>query len=158
MKWIAGLNRQMLDPHPSNWVVRSSYEYMDADFWRVYQRIVTLHCWSRKMREDIGRSAAQHVTKQGQVRASTVSRRLSEAYILEELALSIRVRVFDRIGSEFYLGEYPRPLLRLYDASYGIDVNALAGRKTDGVEFDFFTWQRDADNQGKWRKVSKVQK
>jgi hypothetical protein len=158
MKWIAGLNRQMLGPHPSNWVVRSSYEYMDADFWKVYQRIVTLHCLSRVMREDIERSAMQHVTKQGQLRVSKTSRRLSEAYILEELALSVRVRVCDRIGSEFYLGEYPRPLLRLYDASYGIDVSALAGINTNGLEFNFFTWQREADNHGRWRKANKVHK
>jgi hypothetical protein len=157
MQWIARLERQV-GAHSSEWAVRSSYEYMDADFWKVYQRIVTLHCLSRELREDIERSAVRHVIKQGQVRASRATKRLSEAYILEEMALSIRVRVFGRIGSEFYLGEYPRPLIRLYDASYGIDVSALAGINTGGLEFNFFTWQRDADNQGKWRKVSKLQK
>ena len=154
VKWIDRLCKNMKGAHPRQWMVRSSYEFMDAAFWRVYQRILILYCMSKEMRKDVERVAIDHTRKQKLLKASAGSIRLSEAYLLEELALSVRVRVFEKIGSEFYLGQYPKPLLHLYDSRYGIDVGALAGRKTGGLEFYFFSWCQD-DGKQEWTQANR---
>jgi hypothetical protein len=156
MKWIARLCRQMHGPHPCDWTVRSSYDYMDAAFWRIYQRLLVLRCMSDELRKDIGHSALEHTRRQKQLKFSKESKRLSEAYILEELVLNIRVRVFERIDSEFYLGEYPKPLLQLYASRYGLGVGALAGRNTNDMEFRFFNWRQNDGDHGDWKQVNRV--
>jgi len=138
-KWLARL-RKMADPEGAvKWRVVSFYDFMDKEFWGVYRRVLLAFHTLDPLHRDIEQTAREHREKRQSLGKPEMEQRLSEAYVLEEIALNIRVRVLESVESEFYLGEYLPPLLTLYRGSYDVDVFTMAGLSTREAQFRFFT-------------------
>lgn len=101
-------------------------------------------------RADVELAAAAHVAKTRTVSPESAVG-LAATYILEEIALNVRIHVGDAIQAEFYMGDYPVSLLGVYTGRYGISASTLANvDKAD--DFAFFSI-RQTDDGPVWRAV-----
>jgi hypothetical protein len=144
-KWLARLQK-MADPAGTvKWRVVSFYDFMDKEFCAVYRRVLLAFHTLDPLRRDIEETASEHRKKRHSFGKPEMEQRLSEAYVLEEIALNIRVRVLESVESEFYVGEYLPPLLSLYKGSYDIDVFTIAGVPIRETQFRFFSLVEKTD-------------
>ena len=76
---------------------------------------------------------------------SEIGHSLSTAYILEEIAINIRIRLFRRLGAEYYPGKFIVPLIQLYKGKYSASVFEIAETRETSLRFDFFEWRDKKD-------------
>ncbi len=94
-----------------------------------------------KFAEDINIIADKFVLKRGWNTTGKLAMEMSIAYLIEEVALNLRIRVGDAIDDEYYLGETLNVLPRLYRGEYIKTPAELIGRRAKSVpEYRFFEW------------------
>lgn len=125
--------------------------YFDGLYANTFRNINILHSIDEKFSRDINKAALLFLSK-GNMRSNKIAIKLSEQYILEEIALNIRIRVKENLDEEYYLGLYHVPMLRIYANCYSASVQDLLGKaiphKTD---FKFYSI-KDLDNCS-WEQV-----
>jgi hypothetical protein len=80
----------------------------------------------------------------------TKAARMSANYIIEELSLSIRVRVVDNVEVEYYIGKTHAPILKAYRGEYMASVWDLAALKPANTTFQFFQYHNSTDDERLW--------
>jgi hypothetical protein len=63
---------------------------------------------------------------------------LSQGYVLEEIAISLRLHVFEGIFDGYYMTALPMALLRLYRGDYGFSVHEIAETPHSDEAFHFY--------------------
>lgn len=135
--WLERLRRSLRREgvRCENWRIIGIQHVTDASFYSIFRNVFlatqTIVSLARDVREAMGERI-------GPGEKNGAALRLCEAYLIEEIAINIRLRVYEEIQSEFYLGETIAPLLGLYEGVYGIDVFSIARRPRVAVEFSFF--------------------
>lgn len=121
-------------------------EVEDRSFFDIYRRIVIAYNSVPRLRKDVVSTALAHVARKGWSRKSSVVD-LSCLYVLEEIALNIRMRVSHGIPREYYYGDIALPLVGLYDGRYGLSPWEIAGFPQSDEKFEFFRWSEDLNDE-----------
>jgi len=118
-----------------HWRVLGVQDVTDGAFYAIFRNVFLATQAVDALAQDIRDALGRRVGAAGAVSRDA---RLCEAYLIEEIAVNIRLRVYEGIESEFYFGDTLAPLLGLYEGAYGVDVFLLAGKSKLPLEFSFF--------------------
>jgi tRNA-dependent cyclodipeptide synthase len=138
-----------------SWHLLSIKSVADARAYRILRNVRILYDLDDSFRFDVDEWAESFLrTRRRAILDIGVQRRMSIQYILEEAALSMRLRVVNKIYDEFYMGSTTKPIQKIYAGEYlasAFDL-ALVG---DGLDrFRFFEYDRDGNVRGEWKSVS----
>lgn len=140
-KWLEKIIRESgSDAAESKWLFWKLADIADHKFHEVFRNVLLAYQTVPAFRKDVEKAAEDYCSKKS-VRISTlIERRLSEAYILEEIAVNVRLRVLENIQDEYYPFGHPKPMLKIYTDDYGFNAFDLAGLKSEHHEFRFHQW------------------
>jgi hypothetical protein len=122
----------------------------DSLFADALRELVVSYHTNQRFRKDVVSTALSYVARKGWSRNPIIVE-LSSMYVLEELALNMRIRVEGSIAHEFYFGDTILPLLRLYEGTYGMHPAELLGLPKPDIEFDFYEWVEEPSPR--WKKA-----
>ncbi|HMF28549.1 MAG TPA: hypothetical protein VKE42_07240, partial [Candidatus Cybelea sp.] len=91
-----------------------------------------------RFQEDVNRSARYYARSRYPQYPLEIREQLSRAYLLEEIALNVRLHIDDGIDDEYYMGEQLGILVNLYHSKYGFNAFDLANVSGDGRKIRFF--------------------
>jgi hypothetical protein len=148
-KWIKGLKPKILSPlSASTWTITSFSELTDNVFHSIYRNCLIAYFALDNFRNDIIETAKLHRSKYLDF-PSDYDTNLSIGYIIEEIALNLRLRVISNIRHEYYMGILPEPLLKLYNDKYDVSIYSICG--INKSEEDFFFYQKKIGQS--WERV-----
>lgn len=125
----------------------------DAAFFTIYRNIVVAFAAVPDFRRDVTANAAVYLRQHRQAWSDSVQR-LSEGYILEDIALNLRLHLIGGLRREYYLGRYLPVLVALYGAQYGFSITSLCRDAVPGRHTLYA--QSSRSTQGKWTEVLSV--
>lgn len=128
-------------------------DVMDEHTFRIFRRILVLYDTNRLFQRDVDAAAETYVLSRRTEKGTPdlpLQVQMSRRYILEEAAMSIRIRVPDRIGYEFYIGPTLPPIANIYLNLYGATPWTLAGVPKADFEFRFYEYVRGPNLGFKW--------
>lgn len=146
----------------------------DGQFAKIFRRVITAYHTLSAFQQDVHDAATHHVTHKMDRYPNAVGSfgsggiedypkerydlevSLSKAYILEAVALNMRLRLILDLESEYSVKGYLKPLVRLYSGGYAVKVHSLAGVPDVGKAFKFFEWYRHI--QEEWRPMVATQR
>jgi len=117
----------------------------------ILRNINILYDINSSFRHDVLNQAYIELNKRKSYADFEMSSRLSVHYLLEEIAVNVRIRVIEGIENEYYMGDQLMILPKLYAGLYGIKIFDLAGVANEGKSFNFFYWAEDDDGSGSWQ-------
>jgi hypothetical protein len=120
------------------WRVIGASEIEDRMFSDIWRAILIMYECVLPFRDDVDEAAMKWVSANSKARVE-LSRRLAKMFLLEEIAMNVRLRVIERVEDEYYAGVMPQPFLKLYRGDYGVRVADIAGVDTSGIGFRFFS-------------------
>jgi hypothetical protein len=138
------------------WHVHSLAAFGDHMGFDVLRRVSIMYDIDHDFRADVDQWARAYVNKRyGEASPNVLTRlyRLSARYIIEEAALSIRIRVFGRLTDELYAGDTTEPIARLYWDRYSNSVWDLAGLPSSECRFSFHEYSAGSDDTIQWREI-----
>lgn len=113
--------------------------YFDAAYANVFRNINILHSVDDRFKSDV-REAASLFLRRSNKKNNNIALSLSEQYILEEIALNIRIRVKEMVEAEYYLGKYHLPMLKVYKNCYSASpVDLLGGEIQQELAYKFYS-------------------
>lgn len=158
---------------PLCWRVRGIQDLIDGEFYQICKAVVIMYHTIDAFRYDVNVAAARHVERRSERKSTTPTvttpllwnasehqeRRktaiyLGVCYLLEEIAVNLRVRIGEGIFHEYYLGETLTPLVKLYEGAYDVNVEELAGKNRPAKPFRFYEYSSTAGGP-KWNLVSR---
>jgi hypothetical protein len=149
-KWLQSMRQEISSPIGSaNWKIANVFDFSDNIFFKIYRNVFVSYISLGKFRSDIIRAAKNHCKKKSE-QFSKEELELSIAYIVEEIAINIRIRVIERIHAEYYVGSALTPLVNLYCDHYPIDVFSLAEVQRYNMEFEFYFFEDSDDGPQRW--------
>lgn len=133
--WLEKLKKNT----PIVWTVLGFNNISDSRFANIFRNVLILYHTVKIFRDDIANEAVLYLTRTGNnVSPSQTDINLSIAYMLEEIAASLRLRVCEKIPDEYYLGSHLRTVVKLYSSAYGVDVFSLANVEPFPVQWRFY--------------------
>ena len=149
-RWIANLEKNnLLGGLVGEWEILSTDELSDRKCFGLYRNILLLFNIDEKFRYDILKEARNFAARFKPDYPLKEKIRLSTAYLLEEIALSIRLHVLDGIQDEYYLGELSGVIYKLYSGSYSLNVFEISDSSEQRLELDFYTG-KDIKSKDDW--------
>ncbi len=146
--WLRKLKRAV--GGNTEWKFKSISDVTDDKFYEIYRSIILAFHTNSEFRSDIVANAARFLARKQVKNAPQVEQRLSEAYILEEIAVNIRLRVLDNITHEYYPFGYFKPMMKVYSDCYGFNAFEIAGVSPYNEKFGFFQWN---ETNAAWESV-----
>lgn len=134
------------------WSIESVDSIADSKSFEILRNIDILNSVDPLFRQDILSSAVDFASRHPES-LREVAVRLSTRYIIEELALSIRVRVHRKYYDEYYIGSTLLPAIRLYSGAYMATPWDIAGVKRGAASFRFFELARTHSEHPEWISV-----
>jgi len=137
-QWLGKLKTSLpKNVRAATWTFAHISTFIDRRFYNILRNVTIAFETIPLFQNDIKTAAEQYcIRTKGEF--SAIEKRLSELYIIEEIAVNIRMRVVEQIEAEYYPFKYPKPLRRIYTGDYGISVFALAGMPERNFEFIFY--------------------
>ncbi|WP_459858913.1 hypothetical protein [Dongia sp. agr-C8] len=120
------------------WRILGVDEVADRRCYKILRNVIVAYHVLPPFRSDVDIAAWEHVRHSSKTAENSVHHSLSVSYIIEEIALSLRLRVVGKILDEYYVGSTLPPVLKLYDGKYPIDVYTLSGVKKREEHYNFF--------------------
>lgn len=152
-KWLQTVKTKVKDEISQlPWEVKNIFSISDNLFHNIYRNVIIAHMALDDLRFDIKITAEEHRKKYPNS-SSDYDINLSIAYIIEEIAINLRLRVVERIETEYYLGKLPEPLLNLYKNKYKVDVFTLCNIEKFDMNFEFYH-SPDTETFDGWISVS----
>lgn len=148
--WINRISNQIPVIHNCAKVrVLNVYSVTDKHCYKIIRNLFLLYSVDQVFRADILSAVNEYQKRSSDIAFdSKLSCELSIAYILEEIAINIRVRLLRRLEIEYYPGKCIPPLVDLYKGKYSASVYEIAERKMKNMQFDFFEWRVENDKLG----------
>lgn len=139
-RWLLHKVRNKVSERHSKtkWTILNVKMIIDSEFFVIFRNLLLMFHTIAPFKKDVKEAASAHCHRKKNVVSPEIEQQLSEAYIIEEIALNLRIRVLEDIQSEFYMGKNILPLLKLYSGQYGIDVFTLTETSIRKVQFQFF--------------------
>jgi hypothetical protein len=134
------------------WRIESVDDVADAKSFAILRQVDILFGIDTSFRRDVV-TAAHEFADRHPPHLREVATMLSIRYIIEELALSLRMRAQRRFYDEYYIGESLIPARRLYDGRYMASPWQLAGVKPTGQPFRFFALNPARSTGHHWREL-----
>ncbi|WP_046006414.1 hypothetical protein [Pseudoalteromonas rubra] len=111
----------------------------DALYANTFRNINILRSVDEEFSRDVS-DAAQLFLGNSRKKDNKAAISLSEQYILEEIALNIRLRVKELIDEEYYMGKFHLPMLKVYAGEYSASVQDLLGGEIQHqMQFKFYS-------------------
>jgi hypothetical protein len=98
----------------------------DGRCFRIFRNVMLAYYGVPEFRSDVHQAAHEHAMQRNERYALREREGLSCGYLLEEIALSIRIHVLDGIDHEYYIGNHAAPVLNLYAGKYDFSPFDLA--------------------------------
>jgi len=153
-RWISNFLEASPDILSASPKIVGMEQYFDSLYAHTFRNVNILRSIDPNFREDVTEAAKLFISKSTRA-ASKVSLSLSEQYILEEIALNIRLRVKEGLEEEYYLGNYHSPVLKVYANQYSASVQDLLGGEVQHrMEFSFYSMTSITDAH--WTRVDKA--
>ena len=105
-------------------------------YHEIYRNIYISYITIDNFKNDIINTAREHIENNNNPSKNSLD--LSIAYVLEEIAINLRIRVVENVYDEYYMGKLPKPLIDLYSGKYGIDIFKVCNKKNKDVTFNFY--------------------
>jgi len=138
-KWLEKLLESSHNLTIPSYEIFGMEHYFDAAYANVFRNINILKSVDKRFSRDITNAANLFFSTGNKVK-NDVALKLSEQYILEEIALNIRIRVIENIHEEYYFGSYPLPMIKIYTNSYLANAKELTGNDVlTNTPFKFFS-------------------
>jgi hypothetical protein len=137
------------------WNITNIFLISDNVFHDIYRNIFVSYLSLGNFRNDVIHAAKKH-RKRISKQFSEYDLELSIAYIIEEIAVNLRLRVVEKIEAEYYIGSLLEPLVNLYFGKYDIDVFTLAGVSKYEMEFKFYYVEEYDSKNLIWRSVKEM--
>lgn len=143
-KWLHNL-RLKVSPEIADikWTITNVLQISDDKYHTIYRNILISYLALDKFRHDIIETAKRHRSRLVE-QYSKYDLELSIAYIIEEIAINLRLRVIEGISAEYYIGDQLSPLVNLYANSYDIDIFTLCGIDNNGINFEFYHFPKES--------------
>jgi hypothetical protein len=154
--WIERLSAMLqMPPEERLWTVIGVEEMADSSCFKIFRNVMLLYYADQRFQQDIDALALRHASSRNEKYPLERRVMLSKGYILEEIAISIRIHVLEGISDEYYLGAQVRPLLRLYGGGYGVTVEDLAQHDRGSRQTRFFRYDEGAQGTD-WQEESQI--
>jgi hypothetical protein len=152
--WIdrvfSGLKQE--DYKVPEWSVFGIDNFIDKEFYHVYKSVLLMYESVSAFKYDIIEAARLHVEKYNNIQDHERQVNLAIYYLLEEIAVNIRLRVCEKIFYEYYIGENLLPLIKLYHGLYDLKVEELIGYFPSSKPFLFYHYINSPDSQ-QWKLI-----
>lgn len=153
-RWIANFLEASPDILSASPKIVGMEQYFDPLYAHTFRNINILRSVDAQFRQDVTDAASLFLGSSSRA-ANSVSLNLSEQYILEEIALNIRLRVKEGLEEEYYLGNYHIPMLKVYANCYSASVfDLLGGEVQHPTKFLFYSMLNVAN--GSWVQVEQT--
>jgi hypothetical protein len=155
--WLEAMRRDgaVLLNH-CGWKVLGVSDIADSMYSRIRRNVTIAYCTLQKIRDDVDGTALYYATQRYAGSASHPEIALSRTYVLDEIALSVRLHVVENISIEVYFGKQFDVILNLYRGVYGYSVFDLAEMVSTQCEFEF-RHLSDASLPSSWVSVRSVE-
>jgi hypothetical protein len=132
-RWIERLTARMSAANVTGrWNVIGVDDIADGTCFRIFRNVMLAYYSVPAFRIDVHQAAHEHAMRRNERYALEEREGLSRGYLLEEIALSIRIHILDGIDYEYYLGPQATPVLNLYSGKYNFSAFDLAEILSDG--------------------------
>lgn len=149
--WLTNVrNKLNNDIANSTWTFSNIATYSDERLHDILRNVFILYSTVPKFSRDVEEAARNYVTRT-EKSYSSKEVELSTFYILEEIAVNLRIRVEGHIDEEYYLFNYPKPMIDVYAGCYGISPFTLVGLRDEDEEFAFYRFVSERDSY--WTRV-----
>jgi hypothetical protein len=108
------------------WTVIGVGELVDDACFRIFRNVMLAYYSLSEFRDDIDHTAETHARNHNERYPLTQRELLSRGYLLEEIAISLRVHVAGHVSDEYYIGRQSVPILKLYAGKYKVSASELA--------------------------------
>ncbi len=135
-KWITGLKTKVsADISAIKWTIINVHSVVNSEFYEIYRNVHLAYLTIDNFRKDVHEIIQEYRATDG---FSDLDFKLSAGYILEEIAISLKLHVIEKINKEYYLGSAFKLFAKLYNHSYGIDAFDLCNQPKDELVHEFF--------------------
>lgn len=139
-RWIERLTGRLGDATlPDRWNVIGIEDIADGRCFRIFRNVMLAYYAIPEFRLDVDQAAREHARKHDDRYPIARREQLSRAYLLEEVALSLRVHVVEGIDSEYYNGQQSEPIARLYYGKYAFTAFELAEMPSNGRKIRLYS-------------------
>jgi tRNA-dependent cyclodipeptide synthase len=141
-KWLAKIRARLPKWDPNQkWTVVSVNTIADRKAFQIQRSVRILYAVDESFRNDVVAFAQKFADRDTDTRNFDQRINLSVLYILEEIALNIRLRIKLNIEDEYYLGHTFSLFRNIYGKKYLKDHNDLFGGKLNScIDFKFHSW------------------
>jgi hypothetical protein len=141
-RWLENLREELSsEAKHAEWNVVNISCFADSAFHKIVRNVAILNETVTQFRTDVSEAAREYCSRTKKD-FFDIDVRLSQEYILEEIATNLRIRVVEGIQDEFYAFRYLQPLLKLYAGHYGISVFSLCGLPESDTSFEFYEYSK----------------
>jgi len=145
-RWISRTIQNLgLAVEDDRWRVLGVDDVADADGFRIYRNVMLAYYGVPSFRRDVDSAALAHAVARQEIYPLNQRRALSKGYLLEEIAVSVRLHVIEGIHDEYYIGAQAPVVLGVYDGRYGFDAATLAERPEKAGLDRFYALDDGAD-------------
>jgi len=110
----------------------------DFKCFNIFRNVMVAYYGVCGFQDDVNRSAKYYAQSRYPQYPIEIREQLSRGYLLEEIALNVRLHIVDGIDDEYYMGEQLGVLLNLYNSRYGFNACDLANVPSHGRKIRFF--------------------
>jgi hypothetical protein len=126
-RWIERLTARITEANVNGrWKVIGTDDIADAKCFRIFRNVMLAYYSVHNFRAEVDKAAHEYAIRRSERYALEEREGLSRGYLLEEIALSVRIHIFDGIDFEYYIGDQVVPMLNLYSGKYDFSPFDLA--------------------------------
>lgn len=144
--WFDRLRSKFPDDETRQWRISGLEDFMDAACFKIFRNVMLAYYSIDEFRNDLDLTARTHAALRKPQYPWIQRVLLSKGYILEELALSIRIKLLEKIFDEFYIDPHPKPVIKLYRGDYNFSVYDLAEVEKSKARFRFYYFTESSVN------------
>lgn len=148
--WLERLRIKVNNSNLRTWEIISIDDIVeDATTFTIFRNILVAYYSDEIFSNDIKHFANNFAIKKNTNYSFDKVLQLSIGYLLEEIALSIKLKVVNKIFDEFYLGDYAYPILKLFNGEYDFTVFDIADLEKPKNFKNFKFYSLNSENK-KW--------
>jgi hypothetical protein len=142
--WI-GRTAQRLGIERHKFEIVSIDDVADGEAFQIFRGLSIFYTLNQAFSEDVDAEAHRAVRRKSGWKDYDAARRLSAIYILEELALNLRIRSRWKLTDEFYIGSQMLILPELFHGRHSWYLKSVGLTESiDVLGARFFTWGAEA--------------
>lgn len=138
-RWLTNFLETYPDTIQASVKIVGMDHYFDASYANAFRNVNILNSVDDDFKKDV-KEAAQRFLSSSNKKKNKIALSLSEQYILEEIALNVRIRVKEIVEEEYYLGRYHLPMLKVYNNCYSANPHDLLGGEIQkNLDYRFYS-------------------